>query len=188
MSVYSYIEVIQQPNAESQKDKNLLIGFGHGIHWSYQIAVARGERTYRGVYGDMGGECVHEQELLISLENYQTAIQACLEAVELGIPEQANWLHHDLERLFIAQDWYQKAWLKLPDGIVKLDWCEVAQSMSWEDLEDWNLPNDNFAVFVQLGKDCTKVLLEELSTEEFIKKYQKYSGKHCGVNKMETEL
>lgn len=194
MSVYSYIEVVK-PNSESQKDKDLLMGFGHGIHWSYQIAVANGLRTYQGSqrgayplepqFEDITAVSIYEQELPQALQNYLTATQACMSALRLKIPEFEKRLREDLEHLFNAQEWYQKAWLKLPVGVVRLDWGEYVWGMDHETIAKWDCPNSNFARFVQLLADCESVLTSKLTVPEFT---TKYSGEYGGATEMEFEL
>lgn len=200
MSVYSYIEVInpETDSCEDKEDKDLYMGFGHNIHWSYQIAVAGGKRIYRGVqhgsyplepqFEDVTTMSVYEQQTFQALLNYQTAIHACTSALQLKVPELEQWLRGDLEYLFTAQEWYQKAWLKLPNGIVRLDWCERVWGMDQKDLERWDLPNDNFATFVQLGKDCEAVTSGKLVIKEFAKKYQECSDRHAEAEKVDIEL
>lgn len=193
MSIYSDIEVLS-PNNESQEDKNSHIEFGHGIHWSYQIAVAGGKRIYQGVqhgsyplepqFEDISAVSLYEQRVFQALKNYQTAISACMSAIQLKIPEQEQWLREDLEYLFEAEDWFRKAWLKIPDGIVRLDWYEYAWGMSEKDIAQWDSPNGNFANFVQLSADCKSVLTNKLTPAEFA---AKYSGKRGGASEMEIE-
>jgi hypothetical protein len=189
MSVNSYIEVLNL-SKDSQVDENLFIEWNYGILWSYQIAVAGGRRDFQGVDDNPSITfSIYNQRISQSLQNYQTAIHACLLAAEFGIPKQADWLHHKLEELFIAQDWYQKAWLKLPDGIVRLDWWDRVRGLqTTKALKEWDEPNEIFAFYVQLAKDCTKVKTEKLSIKDFAKKYRKYSGERGGASEMEIEL
>jgi len=198
MSIYSYMEVVQ-PNTETKNDedprKELYMEFGHGIHWSYQIAVAGGKRIYQGVqhgsyplepqFEDLTAMSVYEQGTFQALQNYQTAIQACMSAVRLKVPEQQNWLRDELEFLFTAQEWLYKAWLQLPDGIVRLDWSERTLGMSEKDIAQWDSPNGNFDFYVQLSADCKSVLTNKLTVAEFA---AKYSGERGGASEMEIEL
>jgi hypothetical protein len=198
MSIYSYMEIVQ-PDTEIQNDedprKEFYMEFGHGIHWSYQIAVAGGKRIYAGVQhgafplepqlDDYTALSVYEQGAFQALQNYQTAIQACISAVRLKVPEQQKWLRDDLEFLFTAQEWFYKAWLKLPDGIVRLDWSERTLGMSEKDIALWDSPNSSLAFFVQLSADCESVLTNKLTVPEFT---AKYSGEHGGDKKLEIEL
>jgi len=178
MSVNPYIEILK-PNMESQKDKNLYIEWFYGIEWSYQIAVAGGKRIFQGVQNSnqdpRDAFSIYEQKISQSLQNYQTAIHACLLALELRIPSQAKQVYQELEELFVAQDWFQKACLKIPDGIVRLDWREsVWGGLNTKRLAAWDTPNDIFASFVQLAEDSTDVTTAKLSTKDFAKKYQEY--------------
>lgn len=197
MSVYSYIEV-NKPGEDRQADSELHLGFGHGIGWFYQIGVAGGKKTYQGAeytgvpeyeqFEERGTLLVYERRLIMALQNYQTAIGACLKAIELGIPGQDGWLRHDLELLFMAQTWYQRGWLKIPRGIVKLDWCEAVMGMRYESLAKWDSPNDNFAFFVELAQDCEDMKTEKISPKGFTKKYQKYSARHRVSKKTESQM
>src|SRR3990167_1834074 len=181
MSVYSYIEVLE-PRKASQDDERLVLEFGHGIGWFYQIGVAGGKRTYKGAEysGDLDKHQLegarafsfYELPLTKALQNYQTAISACLQAVELDLPELMEWLHGELKLLFEAQDWYQRAWLKLPEGTVELDWCEAVWYLDEEVVENEDFPNHNFTSFVELARDIKAVKSGKLSRKKFSKRYQ----------------
>lgn len=191
MSVYSYIEVVKPGSAiGTGTSRDLHLGFGHGIHWSYLIAVAGGKRIYQGVqhgtyplepqYEDLTAMSVYEREIVQALRNYHITIGACMTALEFGLPELGPWLRDDLKKLFEAEAWYQKAWAKMPGGIVRLDWSERVWGWSEEAVAHWDVPNDTYTFYTQLASDCEAVLADKLSTEELVTKYQKYSGEHGG--------
>lgn len=183
MSVYSYKEVVE-PDYTDKKDDDLLLGFKRGIGWEYQIAVSGGSYLYQptGVTNDPNLEqqaesyakLIFEQPIDCCLRNYQEAINACEAAVKLDIPELTQSLQNDLNCLLEAQSWFVRAYSKLPNGLVRLDWSEYI--WGWDELalyEFSKLPNEQLQFFRNMAVDTKQFIKNQLTKKVLIKKYKR---------------
>lgn len=185
MSVYSYIEVVQQDtDSKESYDKDLYLGLKRGISWEYQIAVSGGSYLYQptGISNDPNLEqlaesyakLIFEQHLDFSLRNYHEAIKACEGILKLNIPEISQSVKEDLDCLLEAQSWFARAYTKLPKGLVRLDWAEYI--WGWDELalyEFSELPDKQIQFFRDMEIDTKRFNNNRLTEKVLIKKYKR---------------
>lgn len=186
MSVYSYIEVLKPNNniSQSEKDKDLYLGFRHGIGWEYQIAVSGGRYLYQpsGVsnspyleqLAESYATLIFEQPIDHSLRNYHEAIKACEAALRIKIPELTNSIKEDLDCLKAAEEWFIAAHKRLPSGLVRMDWCEYV--WGWEEAALYDmtkLPDQQIQFFRDMAIDTKRFINKQLTEQALVKKYKR---------------
>lgn len=161
------------------KGTEIDLNWKDGIDWYFQLGVAGGKRTYWGVdsYPNPTDDesiyfavSMYEQSTFQALKNYHRAIGACLSALELGLSFDA--FKNKLSGLYEALRWYQVAWRKYPDNNVLLDWCDQVQGMKEKSIKEWDSPNEIFNYYIQLEKDCKKLLSKKITLDELKAKYK----------------
>lgn len=186
MSVYSYIEVVEQEYKDrtDNNDKDLNLGSKRGFSWEYQIAVSEGSYLYQpaGISNDPALEqlaesyakLIFEQRIEFSLRNYHKAIKACEAVLVLDIPELNRSIKEDLNCLLEAQEWFTTAYKKLPSGLVRLDWAEYI--WGWNELALYELskvPNQQLQFFREMAVDTRRFTNEQLTEKILVKKYKR---------------
>lgn len=186
MSVYSYIEVIQtgDKNSKYKEDKDLYLGFRHGIGWEYQIAVSDGRYLYQpsGVsnspyleqLAESCAKLIFEQPIDHCLRNYREAIKSCEVALRLKIPELESSVKEDLDCLKAAEEWFIAAHKKLPSGLVRMDWCEYVWGWEEAPLYDMSkLPDQHIHFFRDMAVDTKRFTNKQLTEQALVKKYKR---------------
>lgn len=186
MSVYSYIEVVppEDKDIKENADKDLYLGSKRGISWEYQIAVSGGSYLYQptGISNDPALEqfaesyakLIFEQHIDFSLRNYHEAIKACEAALKLNISELNDSVKDDLARLRAANNWFRVASKKLPNGLVRLDWCEYIWGWDEPALYEFSkLPNQQIQFFRDMAVDTKLFSNNQLTEKVLVKKYKR---------------
>jgi hypothetical protein len=192
---YEFLEVYRhglevKPGEGHTYDDDLYIGPKYGIPWWYQIGVAGGEREFEGAR--YNGKKIHDeresyagwqmyiQTLENCLQNYRDIINNLYSLYKSDILSLNDKFYRHVGLVTMAQQWFQNAYKKIPDGDVKYDTCLSLAGITHEDLEKYDGPNDNFKYLAKIGGDCEKVASGLWAPEKFQKKYEEYgrlSGK-----------
>ena len=108
-----------------------------------------------------------------TLRNYRTAIKACEQALGIGIEELEAKFKEDLGLLQDSYEWFSRAYEKLPNGIVRVDWAEGVWGQSHEALRERSkFPSGILQHFKNLAEDSKKLQAGKLTEEVFINDYQ----------------
>lgn len=176
MTLFALISVWDPSKGKQiDSDDTTSLAFYDAIGWWYEIAVAGGWRTFDAPEVNSAGEqafSIQEAPLAITLKNYDFAIGAVIQAIELGIPDLRKTFHCKLELLFSAQAWFRDIKRDLPDGIVCVDWCEMHFGANKKELENFDVPNEILKEYSDLLQDIEAVKKEKLTAQKFTKKYQ----------------
>ena len=186
MSVYSFIEVVEREykDRKENNDKDLYLGVKRGISWEYQIAVSGGSYLYQPTaisndpaleqLAESYAKLTFEQHIDFALRNYDEAIKACEAVLKLEIPDLTHSVKEDLDYLLSAQSWVAAAYTKLPNGLVRLDWCEYV--WGWDEpalYELSKLPDQHIQFFRDMAIDTKRFKNEQLSEKVLVKKYKR---------------
>lgn len=188
MSFYSYLEVVEleEKNRKENDDKDLYIRFRHGISWEYQIAVSGGSYLYQptGVsnspfleqLAESYAKLIFEHPIDYCLRNYHEAIKACEAALKLNIPALTESIKEDLDCLREANEWFITAYNKLPNGLVRIDWCEYIWGRSEETLYAMSkLPDQHINFFREMAVDTKQFNNQQLTEQALVEKYKRNS-------------
>lgn len=185
MSFYSYIEVVEKEprDRKDNSDEELYIRFRRGISWEYQLALSGGSYLYQasGVtnnpyleqLADSFAKLIFEQQIDYSLRNYHEAVKACKALLKLNIPELNESIQEDLDRLQEANKWFIGAYNKMPAGLVRLDWGELAWGLDEASLYTTSkLPDQHMQFFREMSIDTSRFINKQLTESFLTKKYK----------------